>query len=137
MSSFGQAKRAVGVATFGIGLLFLARGAFLPYFFPIFEHLTKLSYGEISLLLNLYVFSQSLCAPLAGWFTDRTSVRITVMTAILLGVCGFTVILQAKGPAAFAVAMIAIGSGFVLAKIAFNGLLVDSSTQEELRRSIA
>jgi len=45
MSQRSQATRAVWLACFGIGLLFLALGAFLPYFFPIFEHLTRLSYG--------------------------------------------------------------------------------------------
>ena len=137
MSQRSQATRAVWLACFGIGLLFLARGAFLPYFFPIFEHLTRLSYGEISLLLNLYVFSQSLCAPLAGWYTDRTSVPTAVATAILLGSLGFLVVLQAHLFALLALAMAAIGSGFVLGKIAFNTLLVDNSSQEELRRSIA
>jgi MFS family permease len=137
MSPHARATRAVWVACLGIGLLFLARGAFLPYFFPIFEHLTRLSYGEISLLLNLYVFSQSVCAPLAGWYTDRTSVPTAVATAIVLGSLGFLVVLQTPGFAIFAPALAAIGCGFVLAKIAFNTLLVDSSTQEELRRSIA
>jgi MFS family permease len=137
MSQRSQATRAVWVACLGIALLFLARGAFLPYFFPIFEHLTRLSYGEISLLLNLYVFSQSVCAPLAGWLTDRTSVRTAVVMAISLGSLGFTLMLNTNTFVLFAVAMAAVGSGFVLGKIAFNTLLVDSSTQEELRRSIA
>jgi len=137
MSQRPQATRAVWVACLGIGLLFLARGAFLPYFFPIFEHLTRLSYGAISLLLNLYVFSQSVCAPLAGWFTDRTSVRTAVVTAISLGSFGFLVMLHTDAFALFAVAMAAVGAGFVLGKIAFNTLLVDSSSQDELRRSIA
>ncbi len=137
MNQRSQSTRAVWVACLGIALLFLARGAFLPYFFPIFEHLTQLSYGQISLLLNLYVFSQSVCAPLAGWLTDRTSVRTVVVTAIALGSLGFLVILCAHTLLLFALAMSAVGSGFVLGKIAFNTLLVDSSTQEELRRSIA
>ena len=137
MSSNGKSRRAVAVATLGIGLLFLGRGAFLPYFFPIFEHLSRLSYGEISLLLTFYVFSQSLCAPIAGWFTDRTSVRAAIVTAIVLSTAGFLVILHADSVGLFGTAMVAIGSGFVLAKIGFNTLLVDSSSKEELRRSIA
>jgi Major Facilitator Superfamily len=137
MSQRPPATRAVWVACLGIALLFLARGAFLPYFFPIFEHLTRLSYGEISILLNLYIFSQSVCAPLAGWLTDRTSVRTAVVLAISLGLMGFTLMLYTQTFILFAVAMAAVGSGFVLGKIAFNTLLVDSSTQEELRRSIA
>jgi MFS family permease len=137
MSRGSSATRAVWVACLGIGLLFLARGAFLPYFFPVFEHLTRLSYGEISVLLNLYVFSQSVCAPLAGWYTDRTSVPAAVATAVGLGVAGFAIVLQTGAFVALAPALAFIGAGFVLGKIAFNTLLVDSSTQEELRRSIA
>ena len=137
MSGRPQATRAVWLACAGIGLLFLARGAFLPYFFPLFEHLTRLSYGEIALLLNLYVLSQSVCAPLAGWYTDRTSVPVAVTTAIGLGSLGLLVVLEARAFLLLAPAMAAIGAGFVLGKIAFNTLLVDSSSQEELRRSIA
>jgi MFS family permease len=137
MSQRQNAVRAAWVACLGIGLLFLARGAFLPYFFPIFENLTKLSYGRIALLLNLYVFSQSVCAPLAGWFTDRTSVRTAVITSIALGSCGFLLMLHTAAFALFTVAMLGIGAGFVLGKIAFNTLLVDSSSQEDLRRNIA
>jgi MFS family permease len=137
MSQRPQTTRAVWVACLGIGLLFLARGALLPYFFPIFEHLTRLSYGQISLLLNLYIFSQSVCAPLAGWFVDRTSVRTAVVTAISLGSMGLLVMLQCDAFPVLVVAMAAVGSGFVFGKIAFNTLLVDSSSQEELRRSIA
>jgi predicted MFS family arabinose efflux permease len=137
MSERSQTTRAVWVACLGIGLLFMARGAFVPYFFPIFENLTDLSYGQISLLLNLYVFSQSVCAPLAGLYTDRTSVRTAVVTAIVLGSLGFLLVLHASAFALLAVAMAAIGSGFVLGKIAFNALLVDSCSHEELRRGIA
>src|ERR1700730_15134700 len=93
MNPRSQTTRAIWVACLGIALLFLARGAFLPYFFPVFEHLTRLSYGQISLLLNIYVFSESVCAPLAGWFTDRTSVPVVVLSAIALGSAGFVLVL--------------------------------------------
>ena len=137
MNDRSQTSRAAWVACLGIALLFFIRGAFLPYFFPTIEHLTRLSYGEISVLLNLYVFSQSVCAPLAGWFTDRTSVRVAVMTSIALGSLGFLLVLSAHTFPLLIGAMIAVGAGFVLGKIGFNTLLVDSSSQEELRRSIA
>jgi len=35
---------AVWLVAAGIGLLFLARGAFQPYIFPLFEHLGGFSY---------------------------------------------------------------------------------------------
>ena len=39
MRSGGESSKAIWLVCVGIGLLFLARGAFLPYFFPIFENL--------------------------------------------------------------------------------------------------
>ena len=39
--------------------LFLARGAFQPYIFPLFEHLGGFSYAQIASLLNGYVLAQS------------------------------------------------------------------------------
>lgn len=57
---------AIWLVSVGIGLLFLARGAFQPYIFPLFENLGGLSYARIALLLNGYVLAQSVCAPVAG-----------------------------------------------------------------------
>ena len=73
-----ESTTAIWLVCVGIGLLFLARGAFQPYVFPLFEHLGGFSYAQIAMLLNGYVLAQSVCAPLAGWYTDRTSVRIAL-----------------------------------------------------------
>ena len=54
--------KAIWLVCLGIGLLFLIRGAFQPYIFPLFENLAGFSYAEIALLLNCYVLAQSLCA---------------------------------------------------------------------------
>ena len=35
--------------------------------------------------LNGYVLAQSVCAPLAGWYADRTSVRFALATSIAFG----------------------------------------------------
>jgi MFS family permease len=75
MSSRTGSARAIWLACAGVGLLFLVRGAFQPYFFPFFENLAGLSYARITLLLNCYLLAQSLGAPAAGWYVDRTSVR--------------------------------------------------------------
>ena len=40
---------AIWLVCVGIGLLFLARGAFQPYIFPLFENLEGLSYPELRL----------------------------------------------------------------------------------------
>src|SRR5438270_13134120 len=88
---------AIWLVSVGIGLLFLARGAFQPYVFPLFENLEHLSYAQIALLLNGYVLAQSVCAPLAGWFTDRTSVRVALTTSIVFGASSFFVISTRPG----------------------------------------
>ncbi len=137
MGAEHKARVAVRVACLGIGLLFVSRGALLPYFFPVFEHLTDLSYAEIAILLNLYVFSQSLGAPVAGWFTDRTSIRFAIATAIILEVVAFLTVSQGPAFVVCAMAMSLAGLGFVLGKIALNTLLVDNSSPESLRGSIA
>src|SRR3954467_13236944 len=92
-----ESTLAIWLVCVGIGLLFLARGAFQPYVFPLFEDLGGLSYGQIALLLNGYVLAQSVCAPLAGWYTDRTSVRIALATSIVLGLSSFLLISTRPG----------------------------------------
>lgn len=128
---------AIWLVCVGIGLLFLARGAFQPYAFPLFENLGGLSYAQIALLLNGYIMAQSVCAPLAGWYTDRTSVRIALATSIVFGVCSFTVVSRSPGFLVSTVAVFVAGLAFVLGKIALNTILVVQSSPEILRRSVA
>src|SRR6266478_5372173 len=97
MRERSESTIAIWLVCVGIGLLFLARGAFQPYAFPLFEHLSGLTYAQIALLLNGYVMAQSVCAPLAGWFTDRTSVRIALATSILFGLVSFLVVSTKPG----------------------------------------
>ena len=121
----------------GIGLLFLAHGAFQPYIFPLFEHLGGLSYGQIATILNGYVLAQSVCAPIAGWFTDRTSPRTALAIAILFGLCGFLIVSVAPGFVLSVAAVFLAGLAFVLGKIALNTILVVHSSADMLRRSVA
>lgn len=128
---------AIWLVCVGIGLLFLARGAFQPYIFPLFEHLGGFSYARIALLLNGYVLAQSVCAPVAGWYTDRTSVRIALATSIVFGLFSFILISTSPGFLASAIAVFAAGLAFVLGKIALNTILVLHSSADILRRSVA
>src|SRR3954469_20047635 len=128
---------AIWLVCVGIGILFLARGAFQPYIFPLFEHLGGLTYAQIALLLNGYVLAQSLCAPVAGWFTDRTSVRTALATSIMFGLCSFAIIATGPGFVVSTVAVFAAGLAFVLGKIALNTILVLHSSAETLRRPVA
>jgi len=128
---------AIWLVCVGIGLLFLARGAFQPYIFPLFENLGGLSYAQIAILLNGYVLAQSVCAPLAGWYTDGTSVRIALATSILFGLCSFLVIAARPGFVISTIAVFTAGLAFVLGKISLNAILVLHSSPEILRRSVA
>jgi len=137
MRGWSQSTAAIWLVCVGIGLLFLARGAFQPYIFPLFENLGGLSYAQIALMLNGYVLAQSLCAPLAGWYTDRTSVRVALGTSIVFGLSGFLVISTSPGFVVSTVAVFVAGMAFVLGKIALNTILVLHSSAEILRRSVA
>ena len=132
-----ESRSAIWVVCIAIGLLFLARGAFQPYAFPLFEHLGGLSYAQIALLLNGYMLAQSLGAPLAGWYADRTSIRTALATSIALGLASFLLVASAPGFLCCAIAIFAAGIAFVLGKIALNTVLVLHSSQETLRRSVA
>src|SRR5258708_27099895 len=107
-----QSTTAIWLVCVGIGLLFLARGAFQPYIYPLFEHLGGLSYTQIASLLNGYVLAQSVCAPLAGWYTDRTSVRIALSTSIVFGLVSFLVVSTKPGFTVSIVAVFAAGLAF-------------------------
>jgi MFS family permease len=137
MRSRADSNIAIWLVCIGIGLLFLARGAFQPYIFPLFEHLGGLPYAQIAYLLNGYVLAQSICAPLAGWYTDRTSVHIALATSIVFGVGSFLLISTSPGFSISAVAVFIAGLAFVLGKIALNTILVVHSSAEILRRSVA
>ncbi len=128
---------AIWLVSVGIGLLFLARGAFQPYIFPLFENLGGLSYARIALLLNVYVLAQSVCAPVAGWFTDRTSVRVALSTSIVFGLSSFLVISTSPVFWVSTGAVFVAGLAFVLGKISLNTILVLHSSAENLRRSVA
>jgi len=132
-----ESTKAIWLVCVGIGLLFLARGAFQPYVFPLFENLGGLSYRQIALILNGYVLAQSVCAPAAGWFTDRTSARVALATSVVFGLSSFLVISARPGFLVSAGAVFAAGLAFVLGKIALNTILVLHSSAETLRRSVA
>src|SRR5207237_10839652 len=123
---------AIWLVCLGIGLLFLGRGAFQNYVYPLFENLAGYSYAQIAVLLSAYGFAQSVCAPLAGWYTDRTSVRIALATSIALGVASFLFVSSVSIFWMTALAVFVAGLAFVLGKIALNTILVVQSSPEML-----
>src|SRR2546430_334952 len=120
MRARSESATAVWLVAVSIGLLFLARGAFQPYIFPLFDHLGGFSYAQTAVLLNGYVLAQSVCAPLAGWYTDRMSVRGALATSIVAGLASFLVISAKPGYLMATLAVFVAGLAFVLAKISLN-----------------
>src|SRR5689334_16332597 len=105
---------AIWLVCVGIGLLFMARGAFLPYSFPLFEHFGSLSYAQIALIVSGYTAAQSVCAPFAGWFADRTSVRFALGTSIVFGLVSFLIIATRPGFRVSLAAVFVAGLAFIL-----------------------
>src|SRR4029078_357895 len=84
-----------------------------------------------------YVLAQSVCAPVAGWYTDRTSVRFALATSIAFGLCSFLGVATGQGFVVSTAAVFVAGLAFVLGKIALNTILVLHSSAEMLRKSVA
>jgi MFS family permease len=137
MRQRSEATLAIWLVCVGIGLLFMARGAFLPYSFPLFEHFGTLSYAQIAIIISGYTAAQSICAPIAGWYTDRTSVRFALATSIVFGLFSFLIVATKPGFNVSLVAVFIAGLAFILGKIALNTILVIHSSAEALRRSVA
>jgi MFS family permease len=81
--------------------------------------------------------AQVLCAPLAGWYADRTSVRAALATSILAGLASFVLVSTSPGVLLSIIAVFVAGLAFVLGKIALNTVLVLHSSPDTLRRSVA
>lgn len=132
-----ESTRAIWLVCIGVGLLFLVRGAFMPYAKPIFQNLGGFSYTQIAWLVTGYMFAQSAFAPFAGWYTDRTSVRIALITSIVCGLSGFLLISITPGVLLSTFAVFAVGIAFVLGRVSLNTMLVLHSSADMLRRSVA
>ncbi|XYI00021.1 MFS transporter [Sorangium sp. So ce1128] len=121
----------------GSGLLFMGRGGLLPFFFVIYQHLTSLSYGEIALLLNTFVFVQAVGAPLVGIYVDNSSGRRLAASALLVsaGTLGLLLTANAFLPHLSAVAL--LGIVLVTGRIAANKALLARSSATRLRQAIS
>jgi MFS family permease len=135
--SRSESTFAIWTACIGIGLLFLARGAFQNYISPLFTHLGGFSYAQVAWLVTAYGLAQSVCAPLAGWYADRTTTRHALATSVVCGLVAFLVISCAPGFIVSCVAVFVAGLAFIVGKISFNTILVLHSSAESLRRSVA
>ena len=138
MTARSQSTLAIWVACIGIGLLYFSR-TFQNFIEPMFGSLSqqRFSFTQIWWLANAFVFPQSVCAPLVGWYADRTSIRLSILTCIFLGTGAFIVISTAPAFAVSFIAVFSAGLAFILGKISLNTILVLHSSHESLRRSVA
>jgi MFS family permease len=129
---------AIWIACVGIGLLYLVR-SFQNYISPMFGQLSHgtFSFAQITWLATAFLFPQSICAPLVGWYADRTSIRFSILTSIVLGVSAFLLMSTGSGYALSFTAVFFAGLAFILGKISLNTILVLHSSHESLRSSVA
>lgn len=128
---------AVGAACTGSGLLFLGRGGFLPYFFAIYQELTPLGYEQIAVLLNLFVLTQALFAPFAGYFTDRLPRSLQALTAILLHCSGLAMIVYLPEFLPNILGTMLLSIAFIVSKIGFNAVMLEKSDPSKVRRVVS
>ncbi|MBR0798167.1 MFS transporter [Bradyrhizobium jicamae] len=124
-------------AAISSGLIFMARGALLPYFFVVFHDIGNFTYGKIALLLNVFVIAQSACAVLAGGAVERSTARTAslVLLAIYLGV--FACFYLARSPMALSIALAALGAAFAAARVLFNRRIIATQDRTGMRQTIS
>jgi len=88
---------AVWLVAAGIGLLFLARGAFQPYIFPLFEHLGGFSYGPHCIATQRVRSRAVSLRSSRGWYTRPHIRRVALGTSNYLWVGKFPADLEQPG----------------------------------------
>lgn len=128
---------AIAAACFSSGLLFMARGGYMPYFFPLYEGVSDLDYASIAILLNIYLAANSIGSPFVGTLIDRLAPLPAALLAI--GVNGLTFLVTLYAPFfwSLAVSVALLGATFTMGRVAFNKILIGASTDESLRRSVS
>lgn len=106
---------------------------------PMFGSLSggTFSFSQVAALATAFLFPQSVCAPLVGWYADRTSIRFSLATCVVLGASAFALMAAAPGYLLTFAAVFLAGLAFILGKISLNTILVLHSSHDSLRRSVA
>ena len=138
--AFGSNKGhiiAIGAACLSSGLLFMARGGYMPYFFPLYEGISGLDYASIAILLNIYLAANSLGSPFVGVLIDRLEPLHAAILAIALN--GFTFVITLYVPMfwSLAISVGLLGATFTMGRVSFNKILIGASTDDTLRRSVS
>ncbi|MEG9883473.1 MAG: MFS transporter [Hyphomicrobiales bacterium] len=132
-----------GIETEGVwaaisnGLIFSARGAFIPYFFVFFQQMSSLSYTETTILLNSFVLSQSVISPLVGGLVEK--VKSTLWPAILfaLYISAFLIIVESRSGFFLSLALVILGAAFSTSRLVFNRRIIATAGRKGMRRTIS
>lgn len=135
---FSRSNGAViAVACLCSGLLFLARGSFLPYFFPLYQGVSGLDYAATAVLLNVYLAGNSMCSPFVGLLVDRLSPLQVMALALSINLVTLLVTLAVPTFPLLAISVALLGGTFTMARVAFNKQMIGASSDGTLRRSVS
>jgi MFS family permease len=128
---------AVAVACLCSGLLFLARGSYMPYFFPLYQGVFGLDYAATAVLLNIYLAANSFGSPFVGLLVDRWTPVQTIGAALGANLASLGLALALPAFASLAVSVAVLGVTFTMGRVAFNKLMIGASDEATLRRSVS
>jgi MFS family permease len=129
--------RKVIVSCVCVALLFLARGAFNPYFFPIYENLTNFSYYQIAFLLNVYMFVQAISSPLTGKIIDSFKIAKVVYTFLALYIVALIIPFYNSNFWLNILGIALLGTCLIALKNSFCVTIINNIPENYLRRTVA
>lgn len=129
--------RNIYSASFGIGLLYCIRGGFLPYFFPIFQKISTLSFAQISVLLNIFVLSQAFFSPLSAEILNRLSAKKYVVTGSLLFTVLLFLLILKSSFIIYIILILLLGSSLISLKNCFSVIVIHESPPDKLRTFVS
>lgn len=121
------------VASFGVGLLFLVRGAILPYFFVMFQRLSNLNYVEIATLLNIFVLSQALASPITGGIIKQIRIKLFLVICFASLIVSLLLIILNNNFLVYSIAIFVVGSAIITLKNAFTNIVIFESPPDNIR----
>lgn len=130
-------NRNIAISCGCLCLLFMARGAINPYFFPIYERLTDFSYYQIALLLNVYMCIQAIASPLTGKIADTFNVTRVVFVFLALYIIALLVPICNTNFLINILAILLLGTCLIALKNTLFSVIINNVSTEKLRRTIA
>lgn len=135
--NFFKQQRSIIIVSLGMGILYLIRGSFLPYFFPIYEHLTKLNYAQISLVMSFFLIMQAIVSPIGGNLIDQFNSRSISLLSVIAFFSGFYILLDTPSFLFCIFSIILIGASLITLKNTLCVSIIDNSELINLRKVVS